>query len=781
MTTKTTRKTGYSSADNLKEVVVTFNQDIDAANAGTYTFAAGSGLTATVAKVDGKKVTLTVAGATSQQLSVDLTVDAVKTLAGKSVEKSTKAVKFADITAPTVAGVSVKSPGVITVSFSEPLDVIPTFKVDNGLVAITNTPALSADKKSVDLNLGVATEGSHTVTVSGGKDFAGFIVEKVDQAFTYAKDVTAPTFTVKSASETKLVLEFNEAISNVADANVVFSHSYKGTYTDTLASRNLSADGKTLTLTFANPIPNGAVNFFLGYASDAGNKLQDSWGNKVAEATFTATVASDVTAPVVTKVEAKTNTSIEVTYSEAVTGANLAANYTLKTADGTAVPFTVAAGVGNTYVVTPGAPLNGGVYTLTVKNVTDSSYKLNKIADFTTNFSVVDKVAPQLVDVDAVTLGTQVQLLSAKKVKIKFDEAMDVVSLLNKNNYTYNGAALDANVLLSVADANKSVVLDFTNVTAANPAGANIVVGRVADAAGNLITAFANPVVVQATPAAPAFTKAEVTGANSVKFYFDEVITALQAADFEIKLGAGLYVPAQAISVSVVDGKTVVTATTQQTLPTTGAGVVVQTAAAPTGKNLNDVAIAIAADTATSDKYAPVLLSSQAVDTDNDTFVNQFVLTFSENLYVASVQEADFAIEGYVVTGVTVAGATATVTVTEKTVDDLAATPKVTLVGAVEDTARNIRNTQDYVVAVSAGIFASKAALNTSITAAQAAHDAATEGVASGEYPAGSKATLSAAITAATNVYNNASATKAQLDTAKATLDTAVTAFVPNP
>jgi trimeric autotransporter adhesin len=672
-------------------------------------------------------------------MTADLTVDAVKTTDGVSVAKSVKSVKFFDVTAPTVSNVSVSAPGVITVSFSEPLASVPTFKVDGGLVAITNTPALSADGKSVSLNLGVANEGAHTVTVSGGTDFAGYTIESVEKAFTYAKDTAAPTFTVSSVSETQLVLQFNEAITNASDANVVFSHTYKGTYNDTRASRQLSADGKTLTLTFANPIPNGTVNFYLGYTSATGTQIQDAWGNKVAEATFTANVVSDTVAPTVSKIETVSNTSIEVTYSEAVIGAATAANYTLKDSEGNAVPFTVSPVSGNKYAVNPTAPLNGGDYTLTIKNVTDSSFNTNKLVDYSTVVAVADKVAPTIVDVNTATAGTtDVQLLTTKKVKIKFSEAMNVATITNKNNYAFGGAALDSDVTLTAVDGNKAVVLDFTNATTVaqqTPAGAVITVGRVADAAGNYTAAFSQTVTVQGTVSAPLFKQAEVVGANTVKFLFDEVITGLAASDFLISADNGTnYNAATSIAVSVVDGKTVVTATTSATLPSTAANVVVKTAVTPSGKNAYDAPISIANNTATVDKYAPMATTATAVDQDGNTFVDRFTVQFSENLYVASVQDSDFTVEGYEVTGVSVNNGTVTLTVKEKTVNDLAATPKVTLVGSVEDNDRNARASQGALTAVAAQV--------ASDAAAQAAVDAEAAAVANTFAPTGAVNTI---------------------------------------
>lgn len=70
-----------------------------------------------------------------------------------------------------------------------------------------------------------------------------------------------------------------------------------------------------------------------------------------------------------------------------------------------------------------------------------------------------------------------------------------------------------------------------------------------------------------------------------------------------------------------------------------------------------------------------------------------------------------------------------------------------------------------------------KTALTTSITTATATHTTAVEGTSNGQYPVGSKATLLAAINAATTVKNNATATQVQVDNAKATLDAALLTF----
>lgn len=70
-----------------------------------------------------------------------------------------------------------------------------------------------------------------------------------------------------------------------------------------------------------------------------------------------------------------------------------------------------------------------------------------------------------------------------------------------------------------------------------------------------------------------------------------------------------------------------------------------------------------------------------------------------------------------------------------------------------------------------------RTALQALITEAQAAHDAAVEGGSAGQYPAGSKAALQAAITSASGVAGNANVTDAQIEQAAAALSSALQTF----
>ncbi|MCD9025171.1 S-layer homology domain-containing protein [Cohnella silvisoli] len=92
------------------------------------------------------------------------------------------------------------------------------------------------------------------------------------------------------------------------------------------------------------------------------------------------------------------------------------------------------------------------------------------------------------------------------------------------------------------------------------------------------------------------------------------------------------------------------------------------------------------------------------------------------------------------------------------------------------DTAVSVLNTA-VAVFESKVVRVTKTALQAAIVAAQAKHDAATEGSANGQYPTGSKAILQTAITVATTIASNVSATQAQVDAAVAALNATAAAF----
>lgn len=670
--------------------------------------------------VDGKKVILTLSAAQSQSTDAKLTVKNLKDVNGKVIADTIKDVKFLDVVAPTVEEIKVVAPRVVRVHFSEPLQSAPSFKLNNGATAIVSSQ-LSTDGTYADLTIGLTPENgsTHTLNVVGGTDFATFKVESVDKSFVYAVDVQAPVAELEVVSATQVKVKFDKEVQNLTNGNVKFYHTTKASAYELVPVTPSSSFAKELVLNLptGQKLAEGSVKVFVDYVSETGTKVEDKFGNKLEEVELSSQFVADKTAPMIKSTESKSSTTIDVTFDETVLGATNKANYVLKDAAGDIVAINDVQVYGsasnNTFRITTSSPLNGGNYSLTVKDITDVS--LNKISEVTKLVAVADKVAPGLA-------STSVQLLADQKVKINFNEVMDKASIENKANYLVGNApsaALNSKVTATAVDGNKSVILDFSAVTAGDDAaqssiqGKTIKVLRVADAAGNLITAPSTDVVVPGTATAPLFDKAVASGKNTVKLYFKELLTGAEANDFEVSVNGGTFTAAAGLTNEVIDGKSVLTLTTVDSvlgnIDTDVTNVKVQTAAASGVTAVNAYGTkALLTNVTVEDKFAPEIVG--AVFTDNASADDTLVVTFSEALYAASVQESDFAVQGRNVKAVQVAnnGLSATLTLTDDSIVSQSPT-KVSIVSTIEDTERNAKNAFEFTIATPAAPSVTKA------------------------------------------------------------------------
>ncbi|MFJ7831470.1 Ig-like domain-containing protein [Peribacillus sp. NPDC097284] len=697
------------SAINLKQVEVKFNKELDKASAETTTnydlkVGAASVVNPTDAKVIGEDTVLLTFNAQSQSTDASLKVKNVKTAKG-IVADTTKDIRFIDVVAPKAETVEVVAPRVIRVNFSEPLQSAPTFKLNNGATAIVST-SWTPGQDYADLTIGIDPENgsSHTLTVSGGNDYAGFKIDEASKSFVYQTNVTAPTATVSKVVDNHTVeIQFDKEINaSTLTSNLEIFHTVKGGngYKADAVTSLKNGTNDTIVVNFAGAVfPEGQVKFFLGYGDEKGTLVQDKWGNKLTVQELTASYAADTTAPVLSSVEGKTKRTIEVKFNEEIKrNTATAANIVLVDADNKAVPADVELGSdGKTVTIKSTSDLAGGNYKLTVKNVTDTSN--NKIAEVSRTFYVNDMVAPSVNETADLLAGN-------KKVKVKFSEAMNAASITDKSKYQYNNAELNSAVTVTAVDGNKAVILDFSGVTDfTSAAGKVVVVGRVADATGNLTEAFSTNVEISGTQSTIAATKAEVTGEHTVKLYFDEVITNAVAADFVVSKEDAVLTTTNVVN-SIESGKSVLTLTVSENLPATAADVTVDSSTAENytvkAKN-NDGLLVKFADLAAADKFAPEIKTATFEDGTNPEDKDKLVLTFSEALYAQSVQDADFTVVGRTIESLEVNGATITVNLKADNSDSSSIPASVSLVGSVEDTARNVKTSQVFVTITPAG------------------------------------------------------------------------------
>ncbi|WP_075983096.1 Ig-like domain-containing protein [Bacillus massilinigeriensis] len=721
------------SAINNKTLVVKFNKEIDENTLNTTNIArSGSGTAAfssgTVYQLstDKKTVTVFLSTAAAQQEKVEVVVKDVKTTDGSTVPTYKQDVVFFDNAAPEVSDVKVTGKNTVKVYFSEALAVAPTAKITMNNVVYQPAVSLNSTGTEGTITLPVdMVDGNHSIEVSGGQDFAqspGFGINKVTKQFTYVKDTTAVKATVKTSTETSVTLKFNKPIpdisSNAVAQYLVFSHGYKGY--NAVTNNGTAFSGGSVTkiaddeykVTFNQPLAPGATTLYFDYAANTAdaNKVKDGFGNILEPFTVTVNTSADFVKPVLNNVEFKDANTLKVVYSEVVndastSGANSAtnpANYVLKDADGKIVNVSSIAnpsGDHKTFELTT-STLNGGTYTLEVKNVADVSVAANKIDTVTKSFVATDKVAP--------TVNTAATVLGTKKIKIKFSEAMDKASIEDKSMYN-----VDSKVKITASADNKSVVLDYTDVTGSidftTGGPTTIQVGQVKDAAGNKTSNFVTSVTVTHTAATVVLDKVEAVSLTKLKLYVDDVVTVNASAKIAVSADNGTnYTLANIESSTIIGGQTIITVEVPAAIAlaagnTEVAGVKVATGTVSgttltpgsisgitnaDGAQLNIVA------TTVEDKVGPSVVSRTTKDLDADGKIDAVEVVFSENLFAGSVTASDFQVEGYVIEGVSSivngsGNATVTLALKEGANNDTAATPKVTVSGQVEDLLRN--------------------------------------------------------------------------------------------
>lgn len=648
------------SANNLFEINVTFNKAVDATSAedpASYTLSAGD---VDAAVLSGNTVTLTLDAKVAQQASLTVTVAGVKDLNGLTMATTKKSVSFLDVAVPTVVSAVITGPQTLKVTYSEPIDELNlgTYTVDNNTYSTGVPVAVDGDTHSVNVPLGaILPAGTHTLSVSAAKDYAGFTVSSVNVTFSYEKDTVAPTVSLVSASQNKVTIKFSKPITIATEANLSVYHTYNNNPAYAAANNGAltTNDHQTYTATFnKNYLPLGTATVYVNAGADSTTVAKDQWGNAFASTTLTASVSADTTAPTVVSVTAISSTQIDVQYSKAVTGADVTANYTLKDASGSAVAVNNAAvdGIDNTLYHLTTATLNGGSYTLAFANIKDTSLAQNAMAAYTATVSVKDLIPP--------TIGTAVTNASdatATKILLSYSEAMattGAASVLEATNYLFDGVAIPSGTTITSADNGKTVL--FTFPSARQIDAKNLVIGHVSDVAGNYVAAMSTTVAVAADTIA-AIAKASAINTTTVTFEVAQPLSSIDVSKFTVGGAAATtanYVN-QLVSSGTVNGALVtLTVASADKWATSATPAINITAGA--FKSTFGTACSGIGPVAAADKMAPSLVSAEV------TAAGTITLTYSEDIKASSVSVYTYTVPSNTVTASSVAGEVVTLT-----------------------------------------------------------------------------------------------------------------------
>jgi hypothetical protein len=518
---------------------------------------------------DKKTATLTMAADSEMAQQTKVSVTVKKKAGGYPADVvATPIASASDLIVPTVGELTITGPDTLTITIDEPVQedagMDDFVVINNGAVGVDVT--LNATKRVVQIKTGEKLNDGETyvVQIKNFKDFAGLkIVSKKWESFVFVKDTSAPTASLKSAKQLKVVVKFDRAVGINGTTTPLdkryFYHTYATWNPDTVTP-NKTKNATEYTLTFDNnSLQPGDVVVTVLKTKGTDLDVKDAWGNKMAaDAKLATTIVADVTPPemdgVTYKKQDKETTTLEISVSEKVEGFTHG-DLVVLDSDGDEVSASKPAknnleekadSNGLVYTYTFGKSLSGGNYKLKLKAnaVTDKDNKVaNKNAETIIPFTVTDKLAPEVSDAvyiqdDGVTKADTIFVTYSEKM----NQATDGGGVLNKANYRFKDAALGTNDKVEAFGTSGKMV----KITIADPATPAVIgindldIDRVEDAAGNKTVAF------QTTPdleeaQAPTILTVKFTATNKVDIEFDMLISTPKASEIAVTVSGDVY------------------------------------------------------------------------------------------------------------------------------------------------------------------------------------------------------------------------------------------------
>jgi trimeric autotransporter adhesin len=521
---------------------------------------------------DNKTLLITNNGTYTQRKTYKVVVENVeeKGKADSKVAKTEQNVTVIDTTLPSVESVTATSPKTVEIVFSEPIQTgsgegqFPTtagvltdiVQVDGINLYATPDASKMVTENKVTLTLNTPlTAGEHKIKVDNLKDFANLPIEAKEFTVNIPEDTAAPVVEkIEVVHKGKIKVTFNEPID---DATVQANLSNIKVNNEPVVDAIAKEGGKVYEFVLHADHQLGLAALVEATFSYKG--IKDNYGNSVTETqTVKFTSTDDTVLPTITNVKVNTDNTVEVTFSEDVTGFTTG-NTPVELYDKdnkkvnkaiTITPKELEDGTTSEKIyileIADGDTLSGN-YTLKFlkDKVTDLSVRTNKLAETTQAITLNDKVRPEITKVEFVNdSDSSVDFnrdgdYKDSKITIYFDEAMDVATLTNKANYVIDGTPLSdiSGASLTAASDAKSVTITVNRSGSASQllfsADTELRVIAVKDAAGNTLSSdFVNVNLgsgdlglIVAFEAAPALedvldlAKVELIEKNKVKVY----------------------------------------------------------------------------------------------------------------------------------------------------------------------------------------------------------------------------------------------------------------------
>lgn len=591
------------TANNLKEIVVTFDGQVKEEEAEKITNYKLDGVTLTNVSFanlqdDGRTVVINLGkeGSTlTNQKEHKVTISGISNIA--SAEYSFTAL---DVTVPEVSSIEILGNKVINVKFSEPVkpssaETRVNYKV-NGYVA-NGEIELSKDGKTATITLYSRLKaGINKVSVSGVQDYANMtIINVLDREIEVADDTTAPaSFSIEAATLDAVTVKFDEAVDKdtIKKDNIYWSDNAGTVKHHATAVEPTDTTFTTYEITFGDTkLPARETTLYI-------ESVSDLFGNTASKLSSTVNATVDTTRPEITSLEVYTDdrgnynadskSKFDIKFNKAIStsqfgGAN-AENLIVKDKDGKIVAVSASAtqksGHKNTLTVTLSDPLDeGATYTVEVKNVEDGTALHNKMIPQTFTVTVPEVTAPAVTNVAVVSAGDQ-----GTKIQVVFTNAMALegeYSILKSDRYMIKVGAswymLPGGTTFQPTYDSKAVIItipadakyDGINVLTANLIE-GVKVTLVADRNGNKLSGLTDEIlndgakwgaITSSIVDAINDDRAIATATDKIKLTFDRPLQVVYASDFLVSVNGGAAVEASSASYETKGGKGVVTLT----------------------------------------------------------------------------------------------------------------------------------------------------------------------------------------------------------------------------
>jgi len=736
--TEATKVQGVA-ADNLKEVVVTFDGEVDKATAelkDNYKLSSNKTIKSAVLNDAKNAVTLTLEDDVylQNQVKYSLTVSGVKA-GSKTLSASTIEFAPVDNKLPEVVSVTGLGTKAVKVVFSEPVKQSYTgsFLLDGqgfyGTPSVDNREMVI--KSSSDL-----TVGEHTLTVSGVEDFNGFKSLKSDHKFTVVEDTTAPTIAEATGTLEKLTVTFSEDVDDsTVDVDKVY---HKRGDSKIKPYKKVKLTGSKYEFYFDknNALPSYETTIYV-------EGVKDYSGNEIKETSKLVKAEIDTERPTV--VDAKVTTGnkkqVAITFSKDILADQKWTELiTVKDKDGKVRQISTVNfkdGSKNILLVNFFSDLPEGTNTLDIRGIKDNTVLGNVMLDYSTTFSVNDAGKPEVASASFKLDNT------ARRAVIVFTEKMDTATLANKANYIldFNGEliGLPGDSSINISQDGKAVYIDLPveigGVEVNNTTWKGIVVQAVKDAAGNYLKDFKAELKIADYQNLKIKNynddgdKAALTGTKEVKVKVDQAVSKLKNVSavkvngnavkavetndtdtITIKLfdGQETYTPASLVNITFTDAEFVTVAQSEVTLNGSISASVIKDDVAPVVKPLKDSnGNEYYATSVTASTYEVTIVASEALlsdDTLNKLFATDLIVTrLSDNKNVpVSKATAPAAQEDFSYT-VDVDGTDIIVTI-------------IDVKGTNDQYSIEVKSDAKYIQDVKGKVIASKGAVRTAIT-----------------------------------------------------------------